>query len=128
MIIFVISTFVFFFAESAIKLFMDDKEPLLFGTSYLQLIAFFYPFLGINFILNGIVRAAGAMFQVLLLNILSFWLLRYPLTYLCSQWFGESGIALGMGISFILSSVIAFGYYKLGKWDKINAINEASDH
>ncbi|MBM7603819.1 putative MATE family efflux protein [Metabacillus crassostreae] len=126
-IIFVISTFVFFFADSAIKLFMDDKEPLLFGTSYLQLIAFFYPFLGINFILNGIVRAAGAMFQVLLLNILSFWLLRYPLSYLCSQWFGENGIALGMGISFILSSVIAFGYYKFGKWDKNDAINEASD-
>ena len=28
-------------------------------------IAFLYPFLGINFVLNGIVRASGAMFQVL---------------------------------------------------------------
>ncbi|WP_226667955.1 MATE family efflux transporter [Metabacillus litoralis] len=125
-IILVISSIVFFFAESAIRLFIDDKESLLFGQSYLQLVAFFYPFLGINFILNGIVRAAGAMFQVLLLNILSFWLLRYPLSYLCSQWLGEDGIAIGMGISFIVSSVIAFSYYKFGNWDKKEVIHEGS--
>jgi len=29
----------------------------------------------------GVVRGAGAMFQVLMLNIISLWLLRVPLTY-----------------------------------------------
>lgn len=49
--------------------------------------------------LNGVVRAAGAMFQILVLNVISFWALRYPFTYLFSKWLGENGIALGIGMS-----------------------------
>jgi putative MATE family efflux protein len=118
-IMIVISTIVFLCAEMAVRLFIEEQEALQFGKEYLRIIAFFYPFLGINFILNGIVRAAGAMFQVLVLNIISFWILRYPLSDLCSLWLGDKGIAFGMGLSFVISSVIAFGYYKFGKWNKI---------
>ncbi|PGT84700.1 MULTISPECIES: MATE family efflux transporter [Bacillaceae] len=118
-IMIMISTIVFFCAEMAVRLFIKEQDALQFGKEYLRIIAFFYPFLGINFILNGIVRAAGAMFQVLILNIISFWILRYPLSYFCSLWLGDKGIAVGMGVSFVISSVIAFGYYKLGKWNKI---------
>ncbi|SFA96714.1 putative efflux protein, MATE family [Lentibacillus halodurans] len=103
-------------AEHGIQLFIEDEEAVAFGTKYLQIIALFYPFLGINFILNGIVRAAGAMYQVLVLNIVSFWVLRFPLTYLFSGWFGDTGVALGMGTSFLLSSFAAFMYYRFGKW------------
>ncbi|MGD6844590.1 MATE family efflux transporter [Bacillus infantis] len=105
-------------AKAGISLFISDPGAVEFGTGYLVSIAFFYPFLGLNFVLNGIVRAAGAMFQVLVLNIISFWVLRYPLTYLFSQWMGEEGIAYGMGTSFMISSIIAFSYYKFGRWDR----------
>ncbi|OAS89318.1 MULTISPECIES: MATE family efflux transporter [Metabacillus] len=114
-----ISILVVIFAEIAIRLFINEEAAVQFGMRYLQIIALFYPFLGINFILNGIVRAAGAMFQVLVLNVISFWILRYPLSFLCSVWLGENGVAVGMGLSFVISSVIAYGYYKFGKWDKI---------
>ncbi len=66
--------------------------------------------------LNGAVRASGAMYQVLILNIISFWILRYPLTAIFSSILAESGIALGMGSSFIISSIIAFSYYRFGSW------------
>ena len=82
----------------------------------LALVFLFYPFLGINFVLNGVVRAAGAMYPVLVLNVISFWVLRYPLTYMFAEWLGESGIAVGMGTSFIISSVVAFGYFRFGRW------------
>lgn len=107
---------VVFLAEYGVELFVENEEAVQFGTRYLQIIALCYPFLGINFILNGIVRAAGAMYQVLALNIISFWILRYPLTALFSTFFGEIGIAIGMGTSFMISSVIAILYYKFGKW------------
>jgi putative MATE family efflux protein len=103
-------------AEPLIGLFIHPGEAASFGTNYLKIIAFFYPFIGLNFILNGIVRGSGAMYQVLVLNILSFWILRYPLTYLCSSAFGPNGIAYGMGISFVISSLFSFGYFKFGKW------------
>ena len=114
----------FLLAEPAVRLFIREPEAVEFGTDYLRTIAFFYPFLGINFILNGAVRAAGAMFQVLVLNIISFWVLRYPFVWLFSEWLGRDGIALGMGTSFIISSVFAFLYYRYGKWREIKAISE----
>ena len=104
------------FAEQAIRLFVQEEESVAFGANYLRTVAFFYPFLGINFVLNGAVRASGAMYQVLMLNIISFWLLRYPLTSLFAAWRGESGIALGIGASFVLSSIFAFLYFRFGRW------------
>lgn len=113
---FVLALTIFIFAEPAIRLFIQETNALEFGTQYLKIIAFFYPFIGINFILNGIVKGSGAMYQVLVLNAISFWILRYPATYLLSNAIGEKGIAWGMGLSFVLSSFAAFSYYKWGRW------------
>jgi putative MATE family efflux protein len=111
-----IGLLVVLFAEQAVRLFIQEEEAVRFGTRYLQIIALCYPFLGINFILNGVVRAAGAMYQVLVLNIISFWVLRYPLTYLFAKLMGDTGIAVGMGVSFMISSIFAYLYFRFGKW------------
>ncbi|WP_100406372.1 MATE family efflux transporter [Bacillus solitudinis] len=115
-----ISTLIFIWAEPLVRMFIQDQSTVEFGTTYVRTIAFFYPFLGINFVLNGIVRASGAMVPVLILNIISFWILRFPLTYLFSNWFGEVGISLGMGASFVISSIVAMGYYFLGNWRNVS--------
>jgi len=111
-----IAILVVILAEFGVKLFIREPEAVAFGTRYLQIVALCFPFLGINFVLNGIVRAAGAMYQVLILNLISFWVLRYPLTALFSSMFGELGIAIGMGSSFIVSSFVAYMYFRFGKW------------
>ncbi|GGB38050.1 MATE family efflux transporter [Virgibacillus dakarensis] len=107
---------VLFLAKYGVRLFIDDPEAVDFGTKYLQIVALCYPFLGINFILNGIVRAAGAMYQVLALNVISLWILRYPLAAIGATIFGDTGIAMGMGASFLTSSLFAYLYYRYGKW------------
>lgn len=111
-----IGLLVVIFAEHAVRLFIQEEAAVQFGTEYLQVIALCYPFLGINFILNGIVRASGAMYQILALNIISFWVLRFPLTYLFSHLLGDIGIAVGMGVSFVISSGFAYFYFRFGKW------------
>ncbi|OCA90716.1 MATE family efflux transporter [Bacillus sp. FJAT-27225] len=123
-VMFLIAAATFLFARSGIRLFIDDPDAVDFGEQYLKIIAFTYPFLGINFILNGVVRGAGAMMQVLVLNIISFWVLRYPLTELFTAFLGEKGVATGMGTSFAISSVIAFLYFKYGKWRKKELFND----
>src|SRR5699024_7017266 len=115
-VMFAIGLIVVMFAPYLVKMFIRDEASVAFATSYLRVMAFCFPFLGINFILNGIVRASGAMYQVLVLNIVSFWVLRYPLTFLFSSLFGEQGIAYGIGTSFIISSILASLYYRFGKW------------
>lgn len=104
------------FAGPLVRIFIREPESAAFGASYLRTIALFYPFIGLNFIFNGTVRGAGAMFQVLVLNIVSLWVLRVPLTYLATSLYGESGIALGMGVSFMISFLVSGGYYLWGGW------------
>ncbi|RUO44295.1 MATE family efflux transporter [Aliidiomarina taiwanensis] len=106
----------FICAEPLVKLFISDQGSVDFGVSYLRTIALFYPFIGLNFILNGIVRGAGAMFQILALNIISLWLLRVPLAYWITSLYHERGIALGIGISFLISSLFSIAYYRWGGW------------
>lgn len=112
----IIATGLFLWAEPLIKLFIRDEGSVAFGTSYLKTIAFFYPFIGLNFIYNGIVRGSGAMFQVLVLNIISLWVLRIPLAYMATSIYGDTGVALGIGISFFFSFLFSFGYYRWGGW------------
>lgn len=111
-------------AEQAISLFVREPDAVAFGAGYLRVVALCYPFLGINFVLNGVVRAAGAMYQVLVLNIISFWVLRFPLTALFAHWLGETGIGVGIGASFVVSSACAFLYFRFGRWREKELFDE----
>ena len=111
-------------ARPAISVFIDETASVEFGVKYVRLIALCYPFLGINFVLNGVVRAAGAMYQVLVLNFVSFWVLRFPLTWVAAGIFGDTGIAVGIGSSFVVSSLVAFMYFRYGKWRQIQLFEE----
>ncbi|MEW9667985.1 MATE family efflux transporter [Ammoniphilus sp. 3BR4] len=110
--------FVFLFSDMLIRIFVSDPATVAFGAYYLKTVAFFYVFLGINFVLNGVVRASGAMLAVLVLNLISFWLLRFPLVYFFSELWGDQGLPLGTGISLMLSSLIASAYFYMGNWRK----------
>jgi len=113
-------------AEPLVRLFIQDEASVEFGVSYLRTIAGFYPFIGLNFIFNGVVRGAGAMFQVLVLNIISLWILRVPLAYGLAYLLGERGIALGIGLSFVLSSLFSMAYYRWGRWREKELFPEAA--
>lgn len=120
----VIGLAVWLLADVAIGLFIDEPAAAAFGARYVRIVALCYPFLGINFVLNGVVRASGAMYQVLVLNIVSFWVLRYPLTALAARVFGEDGIGIGIGASFAVSSLVAFAYFRLGRWREKQLFDE----
>lgn len=111
-----ISILLFIFAEPLVKLFVRDPNSVRFGTTYLKIVACFYPFIGLNFVFNSIVRGAGAMFQVLMLNIISLWALRVPLAYWATSVYGDSGVALGIGLSFFMSCLFSVAYYRWGRW------------
>ena len=112
-------------AGPLVELFVRDRESVAFGASYLRTIALFYPFIGLNFIFNGVVRSSGAMLQVLVLNIISLWVLRVPLAHWLADMHGEPGIALGIGISFLLSSLFSLAYYRWGGWRRKQLFREA---
>src|SRR5699024_576392 len=98
------------------SLFIQDQTSVTFASVYLRIMVFCYPCLWISFVLNGIVIASGAMYQVLFLNIISFCMLRFPLAWIFSVFMDEREIAVGIGLSFIASSLVAAIYYRFGKW------------
>ncbi len=122
-----IALLIFVIGGWGIRLFISEPEAVRFGTDYIKMVAFFFPFLGFNFVWNGVVRASGAAFQVLILNLISFWILRFPLTWLFAQSFGERGIAYGLGSSFVISSVVAFCYYRFGKWSEKELLKDDAE-
>src|SRR5699024_9406132 len=79
MIMSIIGVIIFIFAKYLNMMFVQDAESVIFSTYYLRIIAFFFLFLGIIFVLNGIVRSSGSMYLVLFRNNISFLVLRYPL-------------------------------------------------
>ncbi|QJD60956.1 MATE family efflux transporter [Pseudomonas sp. gcc21] len=113
-----LATVLYIWAQPLVMLFIQDEASVDFGTRYLRTIAFFYPFIGLNFVFNSVVRGAGAMFAVLALNVISLWILRVPLAYGATALFGDNGVALGIGISFMISSLFSLGYYRWGGWRK----------
>lgn len=56
----VIAVMIWVFGKYLIRLFISEPDAVAFGEQYLKWIAFFYPFIGINFVLNGIVRVLGS--------------------------------------------------------------------
>lgn len=114
-------------ADVAVGLFIDEPRAAQFGASYVRIVALCYPFLGINFVLNGIVRASGAMYQVLVLNIVSFWVLRYPLTAIGAHVLDETGIGVGVGASFVVSSAVAYAYFRWGRWREKQLFDEPAE-
>ena len=75
-------------------------------------------------LLMNIGPANQSMFLVLILNIISFWVLRYPLVYLFAEWFGELGIAWGYAVSLVISSAIVTMYYLYGNWREAKIYTE----
>lgn len=115
-IMLLLATVLYIWAQPLVLLFIQDEASVDFGTRYLRTVAFFYPFIGLNFVFNSVVRGAGAMFAVLALNIISLWILRVPLAYGATALIGDNGVALGIGISFVISSLFSLGYYRWGGW------------
>src|SRR5699024_9062305 len=107
---------VLLFTELLVRLFIQDQTSVTFASDYLRIMVFCFPFLGINFVLNGIVRASGAMYQVLFLNIISFWMLLFLLAWIFCVLINERGSAVGIVLSFIIISLMADTYYRFGKW------------
>ncbi|MDD4639556.1 MAG: hypothetical protein PHT63_07370, partial [Bacteroidales bacterium] len=70
------------------------------------------------FVVNGVIRGAGATFVPMLITTLSLWVVRVPLAYILSQHFGESGIWWSIPIGWTIGCAGAIIYYRSGLWKK----------
>lgn len=119
-VIFSVVTFtaIYFFGEEMMRAFTNDQAVIAIGKEYLLIIGGFFIVHGALNIYNGALRGAGDTIFTMVTSLLCLWLIRIPLAYQLSAWYGRQGIWWAIGISIGIGLVITYIYYKTDIWKK----------
>jgi len=119
-VIFSVVTFtaVYFFGEEMMRAFTSDPAVIAIGKEYLLIIGGFFIVHGALNIYNGALRGAGDTIFTMVTSLLCLWLIRIPLAYQLSAWYGRQGIWWAIGISIAIGLLITYIYYKMDIWKK----------
>lgn len=119
-VIFSLITFtaIYFFGEEMMRAFTNDAAVIAIGKEYLLIIGSFFIVHGALNIYNGALRGAGDTIFTMATSLLCLWLIRIPLAYQLSAWYGRQGIWWAIGISIAIGLVITYIYYKMDIWKK----------
>ena len=94
----------------------DDAEVIRIGHEYLIIIgSCFLVHGGLN-VFNGALRGAGDTLFPMFISLFCLWLIRIPLAYCFSDWWGETGIWWAINTSLGIGLTIAAVYYRMGRW------------
>ena len=102
--------------ETIVRAFTDDEEVIRVGVEYIKIVAPFYVIFSIMFVLNGVLRGAGATLIPMFITLIALWFIRIPASYLMSEEVGRVGIWWGIPIGWFFGMGLAFLYYLSGKW------------
>jgi putative MATE family efflux protein len=92
----------------------------------IRIVAFCFPFLGLQQVLTGTFRGAGDTVAPMLLAIISLWVLRFPLAYVLSKHtaLGANGIWWAVTISIMASAILAGIWFLRGDWKRKKLLDE----
>ena len=105
-----------FWSVPLMKIFTNDADVIAIGREYLIIVSVFYLLFSTMFVLNGLLRGAGATLIPMFVTLFSLWLVRIPLAWLLSRYMGETGIWWSIPIAWFFGVTGAFLYYRFGKW------------
>jgi putative MATE family efflux protein len=112
--------FVYTLGRPSLYLFTQEVKVIDIGMKYLKIVSLAYIFLGLNFLIAGILRGAGEIWVNTMITILIFYGIRVPLAaYLSSKTaYGSSGIWIAIALSFTIGCFLNGGYYATGRWKR----------
>ncbi|HAN20736.1 MAG TPA: MATE family efflux transporter [Clostridiales bacterium] len=108
------------FPEYILKAFNDNEEFIQAGVTYIRTFSFDYLTVPLIFCLNGLFIGTGHTFFSLSIGIISSLLVRIPAAYIFGDLLGMGLTGFGLGAPFAsgVAFILAFIYYKSGKWKK----------
>jgi len=107
---------IFLFRTQIIGIFIKDILVINEGAIFYACFLIAMPFFGIFFISTSVVRVAGRTKESMVLGIIRLWGLRVSLAYFLSTLWGSTGIWIGMAMSNIIASILAYFWYKRETW------------
>lgn len=110
-----------FFASPIISIFTHEPEVHRFGVLSLQIIGSGYIFYGIGMVLVQALNGAGDTKTPTWINIVCFWLFQIPFAFLLAKGLnmGPSGAFIAVPVAETLVVLVAFYYFKKGKWKQV---------
>ena len=87
------------------------------GTEYLVIVSSFYLVFSAMFVVNGMLRGAGAVILPMFSTLVSLWAVRIPAAMWLSHLMGEQGIWWAVPFGWGVGLAIVYGYYRSGKWE-----------
>tara|TARA_B110001454_G_scaffold16145_1_gene14552 strand:- start:41972 stop:43369 length:1398 start_codon:yes stop_codon:yes gene_type:complete len=116
-----VTLFFFFLAEPLIKIYTDDPEVAGHGIQTLRILGSGFIFYGIAMVMNQALNGAGDTKTPTRLNFICFWLFQTPFAYLLAKYAGlnATGAVIAIPVSEVLLALLAWYYFKKGKWKNI---------
>jgi putative MATE family efflux protein len=119
-IILIIPTIIFRYPILQIFLDAHETETIHYGSEFLKLALWGYPFTTLSFVLMGTVRGAGQTKIPLYISLIGLWGIRLPVAYFLSQHtsLGLNGIWLASPIHWFVTALLGLLYFIFGNWQK----------
>lgn len=109
---------VYFFGEDMMRAFTSDPSVIAIGREYLLIIGGFFVVHGGLNVFNGALRGAGDTLFTMTVSLVCLWIIRIPLAYRLSAWYGRQGIWWAIGISIAIGLLVTYIYYRTGLWKR----------
>ena len=107
------------FAPHLVRFFVP-KDPAVIkeGAAYIRIVAWSFGFIGLQFALMGVLRAAGEMIPAMIISLVSQWALQIPLAFALSKYtaLGVDGVWWSTPIANVATAIIAGAWFARGRW------------
>jgi putative MATE family efflux protein len=111
----------YFFATQIVRLFVpEDADVIREGAVFIRTVAWSFGFIGLQFALMGVLRAAGNTLAAMLISLVSQWVVQFPLAYILSEHTAlrSHGLWWAFPVSNLTTSLIAGIWFARGDWKK----------
>ena len=114
----IISLISFFIPKLYLMIFLQKEavEAINIGVTGSKILAIPYLFMILLLIFDSLYNGVGDNFTAMIITIISIWGIRIPLIAYTSGAYGVNGLWVGLGLSYVLSGILSYGYYKTGRW------------
>lgn len=112
----VITLIIVVLGRQMISLFTPDVAVTDYGAEYLVVVSSFYLMFSTMFVINGMLRGAGAVIFTMLSTLVALWGVRVPAALILTPLIGPSGIWWSMPIGWAVGMGMSIWYYYKGNW------------
>jgi len=112
-----------FFSRPIIGIFTSDELVKAYGAQALQIIGSGYIFYGLAMVMTQALNGAGDTKTPTYINFVCFWLFQIPLAYFLAKGtdLHSTGAFIAIPAAETLIAVVAWYYFKKGKWKRVEA-------